>query len=73
MSDSSFAILLQHYMIRVQCKSQEIATVMNDTSKASFRHHALQPAGQRLPGQPGLSAYAEVFTSHSLRPWVDIH
>jgi len=41
MSDSSFAILSQHYMIRMLRKSREIATIMKDTWVASFRHHAL--------------------------------
>jgi len=44
-----------------------IATVMNDTSMASFRHHALQT---RPAYWPGLSAYAEAFTSHSQRHWL---
>jgi len=37
---------------------------MNDTSIASFRHHALQP--RLVPTWPsGLSAYAKAFASHS--------
>jgi len=48
MSDGSFAILSQHYTICILRKSWEIATIMNDTSMASFRHHTLRPTGLRL-------------------------
>jgi len=46
-----------------------IATVMNDASMASFRHHALQPRPVP-PFRPGLSAYAEAFTSHGQLHWL---
>jgi len=44
LSDTPFAILSQHYTIRILQKSWEIATIINNTSVAFFRHHALRPA-----------------------------
>jgi len=70
MSDSSFAVLSQHYTIRILRKSWEIATVLNDTSTVSFRHHALQPAGLR---QLATAHGAEwLFTNVCHRPTYDV-
>jgi len=58
MSDSLCYVYSQHYTIRIMRKSREIATIMNDTSIASFTHHALRHADLRLPAtahDPGWS------------------
>jgi len=49
MSDSSFTVLLQHYMIHILWKSREIATVINDASVTSFRHHTWPPTHSPPP------------------------
>jgi len=64
MSDSSFAVLSQQYTIHILRQSREIyiATVMNE-----FQWH---PSGTTPCSRVGLSAWAEVFTSHSQRHWL---